>query len=326
MPNYTTTTDPMIGTGTVQQDGPEVDVLEAAAAAMAPAPKPDSKKDESPPVAGKDEKPAEVKPVEKKDEPADDPHRKPTDAEKGEHHELRKTRRQITERLEELRAIEGRLGDIEQRHTQEISLAREIQKAAAEDPEQLLNILAKRSGKSAQEIYRGWTASLAGANGHAPVGGQLEEKLTTMAARLEAFEKSEQQRSQQQTIDRAKGEIAEIVRAGDKELPLLDGYQPAEVAEAAYGLMASTYERTGKRLDLDRALRQIHAKLEDDERRFQQAREKRAGHTTGSPGSQTRTASPPSTSLPNSTGPAAPKPVQDMGDDEFERHLASLVG
>lgn len=269
---------------------------------------------------GEAEKPAEVaKPVEK---PVED---------KGhaEQYELRKLRRQATERQQAAEAKEAAIAQREQA-IEAVRQRADAAEAMFANPEAYILEAARRSGQNPVDVFKAMVAKL---SGQAPAIEAMEPVSREMAeikAQLAEMKAERAAAQQQANIENARRSVETDLRAdlasASPEFPLLDGYDADTVTNAAIGEIQREYSVSGKVLTNAQALGRLEAKLEDDERRLLAARQKRS-----TSGSQARTETrqpdgkPPARTLTSPTGPAASRSIFEMSEDELDKHYLSLL-
>lgn len=266
---------------------------------------------------------AEAKAEAKKPEP------KVEDKGHAEQYELRKLRRQIDERRQAAEAKESAIAERERSAGEALERLKATE-ALLDNPEAYFLEVARRKGVSPVDVFKATVAKLAG---QAPAIEAMEPVTREMLALKQQVEELRQQNAQAQQarqVEEARRSIESDLRAdlsaATSEFPLLDAYDTGTVSEAALGVIREEYSRSGKVLTNAQALGRLQAKLEDDERRFLTARQKRS-----SSGSQARTetrqpaAKAPGQTLNHPTGPAVPSSIFEMSEDALDKHLLSLV-
>lgn len=280
--------------------------------------------------AGLPEVEAKVDDVTKSPVEAEKPKEKPVE-DKGhaEQYELRKLRRQATERQQAAEAKEAAIAQREQA-IEAVRQRAEAAESMFSNPEAYILEAARRSGQNPVDVFKAMVAKL---SGQAPAIEAMEPVSREMAeikAQLAEMKAERAAAQQQANIENARRSVETDLRAdlasASPEFPLLDGYDADTVTNAAIGEIQREYSVSGKVLTNAQALGRLEAKLEDDERRLLAARQKRS-----TSGSQARTETrqpdgkPPARTLTSPTGPAASRSIFEMSEDELDKHYLSLL-
>lgn len=251
--------------------------------------------------------------------------------------ELRDMRRRIAAREAEAENLFAKLAEREREIDARSAASQSELAAAIRDPAKMLDLAAKATGKSHQEVFQSWVRALqtgttsapeeAVREATSPIAKQLEETRRELDELRQMFQAQHKER----IVSQSKREIVDVLRENADAFPLLDTteYPEDEIAAAALSVIEHEYKRSKKVLDYQTALGMIHNDLEERERKFQAARSRRANpgqRPESSPATNPRTAAkPPSQTLPAPNGTSAPADLLDLDGDAFVRALVAQL-
>ena len=215
------------------------------------------------------------------------------------------TKKQMNERFIQLRqqerAAAARQARLEAEREQVLAARKEWEamqeerKAMQEDPGKYLEWYAKEKGVSVQEAFKRITHRLA--KGEAPPEeAPVNKDVAELKAKLAALEAEREQARQQAAQAQFKSKLTSDIAAIADELPYLAAYEPAEIADHVFQVIAANYSQTGKVLDAQVVLRDLHDRQKERFEKDRAAIERRLGSrnqpvTAGrDPGSRTQSA------------------------------------
>lgn len=250
------------------------------------------------------DEPAKPKPVVKEVE--DQPTAKKFIAMRKQEQELKAARAAVEAEKQQIRAAR-----------KEWEAMQEERKAMQEDPGKYLEWYAKEKGVSVQEAFKRITHRLA--KGEAPPEeAPVNKDVAELKAKLAALEAEREQARQQAAQAQFKTKLTSDIAAIADELPYLAAYEPAEIADHVFQVIAANYSQTGKVLDAQVVLRDLHDRQKERFEKDRAAIERRLGSRSqpvtqvASPRGVEREAARP---IPNGVANQRPT-VVDLNDPE----------
>lgn len=246
--------------------------------------------------------------------------------------ELRKLRRQASERIEKAQALEATLAKREAEAQARVQQADELARVF-EDPEAYILNVARRSGRPPEEVLRAMVDRLRGVEPANKVLEPVTREVQELRQQVLEMQQRAAEAQQQAAVANARSAIGEDLRddlaQANPKFPLLERYDAADVVASAWSIIEAEHKRSGRVLTTSQVFATIHAKLEEDRRRLAPPPAARPERSSSEPSARTEARQPagklPSATLTHPNGPSGSVSIHDLDDDGFMAHLNRLV-
>lgn len=193
----------------------------------------------------------------------------------------------LSRRKHRLDAREGRVSEREQQLSQREARANELEALLDSDPAELLEVIAKRRGKSRSEVYQDWMRREIQAD--APMTRAEFERMERERTERSAAEQKQREESQRAEAEKtAQAQEAAFTpqanlyirqELGTDKYPHLSAYDHNTVVNLAVGHVIRTFRQSGKELPLDEVLRDMETATRADYERMHAKRSAQAPHS-----------------------------------------------
>lgn len=251
--------------------------------------------------------------AEKPAEPAKDPAK---ELEAGGDEKLGRVFNRISRLEDELKAAKGETDTLKQRAARADELEAEKQLFLS-DPEKFFTNYGWDKETIRDYIVNGPSAVK-------PEAAKVRKETQTLKQEMEALKAELRAKDEAGQVQQAKARIPAALAPDKAKFPTLHAYydQPAEMADAIYGVINATYQQQKTVLTVHEAAEAVEKVLAEQAKRFSRASSKEPEPSTKQPA--TKQPSPTLTNVPpSSSNPPIPQ-EESQDDDHFEEALAVM--